>query len=218
LFALHRVFASLGTIRKSHIMNKFTSFFVALALAGSCGPAFAQDKVDEPTTQELKKTDPVPPATGKNLPDQAGTQEPSAKVPGTNPNADVFVNGSLSVPGAAADTETSPSKFSARNAESDKLPIAAFRLKHLTDDQRRGIAQQIGKQRDLAIAPAGAASVYVVGAQVPATVALQELAPLPDELVAKLPELGGAGFMRTGGKLVLVDLVNRLVIGVLPAE
>jgi hypothetical protein len=195
----------------------FAAFFV-LALVGSAGLMSAQDKADAPTKQELKKTDTVPPATGKDLPEKAGTSEPSSKIKGLNPDADVFVNGSLAVPGAAADTETTPSKFSARNAESDRLPIAAFRLKHLTDDQRREIVQMIGKQRDLAIAPAGAADIAVVGAQVPAAVALQELAPLPDELVAKIPELGGTGFMRAGGKLVLVDLDNSLVIGVLPAN
>lgn len=195
----------------------FAAFFV-LALVGSGGLMSAQDKADAPTKQELKKTDTVPPATGKDLPEKAGTSEPSSKIKGLNPDADVFVNGSLAVPGAAADTETTPSKFSARNAESDKLPIAAYRLKHLTDDQRREIVQMIGKQRDLAIAPTGAADIAVVGAQVPAPVALQELAPLPDELVAKIPELGGTGFMRVGGKLVLVDLDNSLVIGVLPTN
>jgi hypothetical protein len=195
----------------------FAAFFM-FGLVGSAGLLSAQDKVDAATKQELKKTDTVPPATGKDLPEKAGTSEPSSKIKGLNQNTDVFVNGSLAVPGAAADTETTPSKFSARNAESDRLPIAAFRLKHLTDDQRREIAQIIGKQRDQAIAPAGAAEIYIVGAEVPAAVALQELAPLPDALVAKIPELGGTGFMRAGGKLVLVDLDNSLVIGVLPAN
>lgn len=119
------------------------------------------------------------------------------------------------MPGAATDTGTTPSTFSVRNAKSDQLPIAVFRLKRLTDDQRR---EMVGKPRDLAIAPAGAAEIYMVGAQVPAAVALQELAPLPNDLVARVPELGGKGLMRAGGKLVLVDLDNSLVIGVLPAD
>jgi predicted HAD superfamily phosphohydrolase YqeG len=38
---------------------------------------------------------------------------------------------------------------------------------------------------------------------------------LPEALVAKLPELSGTGFMHAGGKLVLVDLDNNLVVGVL---
>ena len=141
---------------------------------------------------------------------QQKADEPGAKAP----DANVLVNGVLAVPGASADVDTTPAKFSARNAASDQLPIAAFRLKHLTGDQRREIVQQFGKPRDLAIAPAGAAGNYVVGSEVPAVVALQELAPLPEALLAKLPELRGAGFMRAGGKLVLVDLDNSLVIGV----
>jgi hypothetical protein len=45
----------------------------------------------------------------------------------------------LAVPGAATDGETVPSKYSARNAESDKLPTAAFRLRGLADGQKREI-------------------------------------------------------------------------------
>jgi hypothetical protein len=129
--------------------------------------------------------------------------------------ANIFVNGMLTVPGAPADSETAPSTVSDRNAASDKLPIAAFRLKHLTDAQRREIAQTLTKQREQAIGPAGARADYVVGSQVFAPVALQELAPLPEALVAKLPELSGTGFMQAGNKLLLVDLDNSLVVGIL---
>lgn len=128
---------------------------------------------------------------------------------------DVLVNGALAVPGAPADTETAPSKYSARNAASDKLPIAAFRLRHLSDDQRREIANMVGKGRAAAIGPAGAAGSYIVGSEVPAPVALQELAPVPDAVIARFPELAGTGYMRTDGKLLLVDLDNSLVVGVL---
>ena len=75
------------------------SMSLALALVGSIGFALAQDKVDSSTTQQLKKQDTVPPATGRNLPEQAGTQEPSSKVQGTNPNAEVLINAG---PGSAA--------------------------------------------------------------------------------------------------------------------
>ena len=37
----------------------------------------------------------------------------------------------------------------------------------------------------------------------------------PEALAAKFPQLRGAGFMRAGGRLVLVDLNESLVIGVL---
>ena len=55
------------------------SMSLALALVGSIGFTLAQDKVDQSKAQELKKQDTVPPATGRNLPEQAGTQEPSSR-------------------------------------------------------------------------------------------------------------------------------------------
>ena len=191
----------------------FPGLLVAAALVQAVPVASAQDKVDEQKVQELKKTNPLPPATGTSKPEQAGTQEPGSKVK-TAKDAHAFANGVLNVPGASAEVDTAPSKVSARNAASDQLPIAAFRLKHLTGEQRRQIAQRLGAQRDLAMGSAGAAGGYVVGSEVPAAVGLQGLAPLPDAL-AEFPELRGVGFMRAGGKLVLVDLDNMLVIGVL---
>jgi len=59
--------------------NTVAAVLIGLAaLLGECGLASAQDKVDEKATQELKQVDPVPPATGKTLPEQAGAQEPSS--------------------------------------------------------------------------------------------------------------------------------------------
>jgi hypothetical protein len=201
-------------------MNKLAmcSFSVAFALIWSIGFAFAQDKVDDGKTQEMKKQDPVPPATGRNLPEQAGTQEPSSKVPGTNadPNA-VFVNGALAVPGAPTDVDTVPSKFSARTAADDQVPIAAYRLRHLTEDQTREISSKLaGEQGGGAFRPAGADdSLATVGALIASE---SGLSPVPESLAAKFPELRGAAFMRSAGKLLIVDDDNRLVIGVLSGQ
>lgn len=132
-------------------------------------------------------------------------------------DTDVLVDGVLAVPGAPAESETTPAKHSARIAADDRLPIAAFRLRRLTDDQRREIAQQLGSQRRIQPAAGGdaaSAGDAVVGALVPAS-ALDALTPVPEALAAKFAELRGAGFMRAGGKLLLVDLDNMLVIGVL---
>jgi hypothetical protein len=190
------------------------SSLVVVALVQTVPAALAQGQVDEQKVQELEKSSPLPPSTGDSPSEKGGKQEPGSKVQ-TAKDAPVFAKGVLNLPGASVEVDTAPSTVSARNAASDRLPIAAFRLKHLTDDQRREIAQELLKQRDLAIGPAGVIGDYVVGSEVPAAVALQELAPLPDALVAKFPELRGAGVMRAGGKLVLVDLDNSLVIGVL---
>ena len=203
-------------------MNKLAmcSFSAGFALIGSFGFASAEDKVDHKATQELKKQDTVPPATGRNLPEQAGTTEPSSKVPGTSadPNA-VFVNGALAVPGAPTDVDTVPSKFSARTAADDQVPIAAYRLRHLSEDQLREISGKLAGEQGGAFRPAGANdSQIVVGALVPADVALRDLAPVPEPLAARFPELRGAAFMRSAGKLLIVDDANRLVIGVLSGQ
>jgi hypothetical protein len=131
------------------------------------------------------------------------------------PDDHVFVDGVLAVPGAPTDTDTVPSKVSARNAASDKLPTVAFVLKGLTDDRRREIVQALGGRPDLALSSADVADTFMVGSEVPSGVALQALAPVPEALAAKVPELRGTGFMRAGGSVVLVDLDNSLVIGVL---
>jgi hypothetical protein len=89
--------------------------------------AVAQGAPDAKTTQDLKKEDPLPPATGRNLSEQAGTTEPGSKVE-TSKDENVFVNGVLSVQGALADVDTAPSKFSERTAADDRLPIVGYRL------------------------------------------------------------------------------------------
>lgn len=193
---------------------------LALVFIEATPAALAQDKVDGQKVQELKKEDPLPPATGKTVPEQAGTQEPSSKVRGTSKDTDVFVNGVLAAPGALTDTETAPAKHSARIAADDRLPIAAFRLRRLTDAQRREIAQELGAQRRITPASGGAsASVHLttVGALVPAPT-LASVVHVPEALAARFSELRGAGFMRVGSNLILVDLDNSLVIGVLDAS
>jgi len=180
----------------------------------------AQDKVDPSTTQELKKQDTVPPATSPKRSEQAGTQEPSSKVQGTSTIADVLVNGMLTAPGAPTDVQTTPAKFSARAAADDQLPIAAYRLRHLTDDQRREIYQQLSSETGAVFRPAAANDEDrpIVGALVSADVALNKLSPIPKALAAKFSELRDATFTGSAGGLLLVDPVNRLVIGVLSAQ
>ena len=191
--------------------NIFAAVLIALVtILGECGFASAQEKVDEKTTQELKKHESVPPATGHNLSDQAGTQEPSTKGKGGS-NTSVFVNGILAVPGAPTDGHTVPSKYSARNAESDRLPTVAFRLRGLTDAQKREIYEGLhGGRGGLALSPGHA----MLGAEIPAYIALPDLKPTPDSLTAKFPELRGSGYLVEGSNVLLVG-TNNVVIGVL---
>lgn len=155
----------------------------------------------------------MPPATGKNLSDQAGTQEPSTKGKGHDEKADVFVNGMLAVPGAATDGQTVPSKYSARNANIDKLSIVSLQLFYLTDAQRHEIYGLLHTgPGGLALSPAYA----MVGAEIPAHIALRDVKPTPDSVAAKFPELRGTGYLPEGPHVLLVG-TNNVVISVLSA-
>jgi len=169
-----------------------------------------------PNEAQIKKQDPVPPATDPKLTEQSGKTEPSAKVPGTShdPNA-VFVNGVLAVPGASTDVDTAPAKHWARTNADDQIPIAGYRLKKLDPQQLQQIAQELKSQRDAPSASPATGSYAVIGAEVPADVAANTLNAVPQTLTDKFTELRGTAFMRSAGKLLIVDPKNNLVVGVL---
>jgi hypothetical protein len=119
----------------------------------------------------------------------------------------------LAVPGAATDAQTAPAKYSARNAEIDKLATVAFRLRGLADAQKREIYGQLhGGPGGLALSPAHAG----LGAEIPADIALRDLKPTPESLTARFPELRGSGYLVEGPHVLLVGS-NNVVIGVLAA-
>jgi hypothetical protein len=187
---------------------------LAIALGAGGGAGQAQDNVDGQKVKEVTKQDSVPPLTGENKSEQGGKVEPSAKIPHTNPNPNVLVNGVLAVPGAVADVDTAPAKFSERTNADDRLPIAGYRLKHLSPDQRSEIVQGLGSQRDTA--PAGDNEVFArLGAEIPSSTAMTALRPMPDALTTKFTALRGTAFMRAAGKVLVVDLDNSVVVGVL---
>jgi hypothetical protein len=164
----------------------------------------AQDKAPE-----VKKEDPVPPATDPTRSEQGGKQEPSAKVPGTDGGPTAFLNGTLTATGAVVDVDTAPSKFSSRTAADDQLPIAGYRLRHLSASQKSSIYGELGK---------GATSFTdaqaVVGAQVPVGLILSGLQPLPETITTKFPELKGLAFAILANKPALVDPTTRIVVDV----
>ena len=49
----------------------------------------------------------------------------------------------------------------------------------------------------------------------PADVALTTLSPVPQALADKFTELHGTTFMRSAGKILIVDPKNNLVVGLL---
>jgi len=196
------------------LMIAFLLAFTLLAgfpFAGS-GVSLAQTP-SQARTEDIKKQDPVPPATDPKLSEQAGTTEPGAKVQATNPNQ-VFVNGVLAVPGASTDVDTAPAKHSARTDQDDQIPIAGYRLKKLDTQQLQQIAQELGSQRDAPTAASGG-RYAVIGAEIPADTALKGLRLMPQALADQFTELRGTAFMRAGSKIVIVDPKNNVVIGVL---
>jgi hypothetical protein len=190
--------------------NAFIALSLAILVGGGVATAMAQQRPAAEETKELKRQDSVPPATGRNLPEQAGTTEPSSKVPGTGGHEGVLERGVLSVPGAPSDVDTAPAKFSSRTDADDQLPIAAYRLRGLDNAQRQEIVQRLGDLRN-----ATEAGHAVVGSELPATIILHALTPVPEDLARKYPELRGTGFARAAAKVLVVDLDNSLVVGVL---
>jgi hypothetical protein len=185
-----------------------TATAILLLAAGS---ALAQQE-PQPKPQDLKKEDPVPPATDQNKSEQGGKQEPSAKITGTEGNPAAFANGKLTAPGAPVDVDTAPAKFSSRSAADDQLPTAAYRLRHLSAQQKSGIYGELAKAAKTS--PASPNVQAFIGAAVPLDIILSGLQPLPDSITTKFPELNGLAFATLAGKPALVDPTMRIVADV----
>lgn len=185
-----------------------TSVAVTAILLGN--PAFAQDQRKE----EVKKEETVPKsgsAGGKTEPDQNAKQEGSSKIPGLDPNAPIFVDGRLTVPGAP-DGDTVPSLHSARTFADDQLPIAAYATRYLTKDQLQTIRNAIPKKSGETLSRAldGHAEI---GALLPTGVALNEIQHLPEVLPQQMPALAGTAYVISENKILLVNPRTRVVIG-----
>lgn len=163
-------------------------------------PGGSQKTVVDPEAAE-KGTVVQSPAPGK---------QPSASA---QPSADtIFQNGVLTVEGADPDNQAAPAKYSKRTDAADQLPIAAYALKHLSDDQRTQIYKALRK--DMALT--GSAIVEpVVGAEVSAAVVLNSLEQLPGEITKDFPELRGLSLVRDGGRLLLVSPTMHRVLAVM---
>ena len=169
----------------------------------------------QPAPNQTAK-DPVPPATDKSEASRAGTQEPSAKVEGTSKDEKAsFDKGTLSAPGAPKDVDTAPAKFSARTAADDALPIAAYALRHLTDEQRRAIVASVRSDKGAKTESDTNEDFAKIGALVPTAVALSGLSPLPESITATIPEMRTVKFARAGDRLLLINPRTRVVIEVL---
>jgi hypothetical protein len=178
--------------------------FTALAMLGAIGLASAQQPAPpaEPGQQSQQEKAQQSPS-GKT-----GKEEPSSHAPSSKPqDSAVLVNGALAVPGAPADVDTVPAKFSTQNAADDKLITTAYTFKTLTDDERQKIYQALKGQ------PAGSAFNADVGTQLPATV---DLKPLPSELTQSIPHTSGYQYAVSDNRVLLASPVGRVVVGIFP--
>src|SRR5262245_8735775 len=134
---------------------------------------------------------------------RAGTTEPGSAAPSAKPDANaVFVDGRLAVPGAPADSQTVPAKFSERNNTLDELPTMAFPLP-LTDEQRQRIRAAVSKE------PAEKANTGLAEL-LPSSVNVREL---PADLTQGIPATANLGYVRTADKILLISPANRIVVG-----
>jgi hypothetical protein len=185
---------------------------VAVTAVLSSSHAFAQDQQKE----EIKKEETVPKsgsAGGRTEPDQNAKQEGSSKISGLEPNAPIFVDGRLTVPGAP-DGDTVPSVHSARTFADDQLPIAAYATRYLTNDQMQTIRSAISNNADASFSRAldGHAEI---GALVPTGVVLKGMQSLPPALAQQIPSLAGTAYVISENKVLLVNPRTRVVIGVI---
>jgi hypothetical protein len=190
------------TAMQSHLLRPSA---IALALLAGVAVAAAQQPsppADAQQQSQQEKAQQTP--SGKT-----GTDEPSSHAPSAKPLDDkVFVDGALAVPGAPADTETVPAKFSQKNAADDKLITVAYTFKMLTDEQRRAIYAALKDQ------PAGSAFNADIGAELPLAI---ELRAVPDELVARVPQTKDYQYAVANNRVLLVSPPTRIVVGVFPS-
>ena len=173
---------------------------LALAFVGSVSFAAAQQQPPPADAQQRSQQD-----QAQQIPSgQMGKEEPSSHAQTQpQPNA-AFVNGALAVPGAPANTDTVPAKFSQKNAADDALITTAYTFKTLTDDQRHAIYDALKGQ------PSASAANADVGTKLPPSI---ELRPVPDQLAAQVPETKGYRYAVTQDRVLLVG-TGRVVAGV----
>src|SRR5712691_1064109 len=122
---------------------------------------------------------------------------------------DVFVNGALAVPGAPANTDTVPAKFSEKNAADDALITVAYTFKLLTAEERRAIYQGLAGE------PAGSAFNAEVGDELPSEV---ELRAVPGAIAVAVPQTNSYQYATAVDRVLLVSPPTRIVVGVFRAE
>jgi hypothetical protein len=152
-------------------------------------------KVPATTDQQRQGEQAVSTPSGKT-----GKEEPTAHAP--TQSMAVFVDGKLNVPGAPADSQTVPAKFSERNDKIDKLPIMAMPL-GLNDEQRRAILDSV-KQANPPVQTTAAK---------PADELAMDIVVHDLGVAADIPEVAKLKVVRTSDRVLLILPSNRIVVG-----
>jgi hypothetical protein len=136
---------------------------------------------------------------------KAGKEEPSSHLPTDKPpeNA-VFFHGTLAVPGAASETETTPSKWSEQVAARDKIPVMARPLP-LNDEQKRRIYDTVGSANK----PIARVDAHPANFLPPS----MEVFELPPDLAKDIPAVRDLKYVRTDDRVLLVQPANKVVVG-----
>ena len=187
---------------KAHIRDALitAALFGGAAMFGTLGAAVGQ--APGPTTDHNNA---VQPSTSK--PDQNATQEPSSKTAPAASGPEIFANGTLTVPGAPTDTDTTPAKFSQRNDALDHLPTMA-RGPALSDAQRKLIVDTVkagtaGPPR-FASPPA---TILPLGA---------EMQAWPQDVLGQIPDLRDTKYVSLADKILVVIPNSRIVVEEIP--
>jgi hypothetical protein len=181
---------------------------VALIAAGlllGCA-AIRASAEDAPQQGESSKAAPTSSDQGKgeqavgSKSGQGGKEEPGSH--GPSENIPVFVNGKLDVPGAPADSQTVPAKFSQRNDAVDHTPILAMSLS-LTDEQKTSIAASV-KLADKPVQSTRAKP----SEELPWDITIHDLPNAAEG--SSMPDVS---YVRTPDRILLVRPSNRVVVG-----
>jgi hypothetical protein len=171
------------------------ALFGSAAVFGTMGAA-----VGQAPAPNADRNNAVQPSSSQ--PDQNATQEPSSKsaVP-TSP--EIFANGTLTVPEAPTDTETTPAKFSQRNDALDHTPTMA-RGPALSDAQRKLIVDTVK--------PGAGAPARFAAAPAMTLPPGYEMQPWPQDVLGQVPDLRDTKYVSLADKILVVLPNSRTVV------
>jgi hypothetical protein len=132
---------------------------------------------------------------------RSGTEEPGSHAPSQDTAA--LVNGAWNVPGAPADSQTVPAKFSKRNDAIDRMAIMAMPVLGLSDEQKKAIAASVK-----AANPPVQTTSAKPAEELPWNVTVHDLG-----ISANDPALARMKIVRAQDRILLIDAPNRIVIG-----